>query len=82
MERPRLVVELVPVDSAQWRDVDAMTRLRRGLKFLLRGCGLRCTRVSSTLQLHRLNDDPAEGSPAGPSTNHKGAGDENHEPRS
>lgn len=69
MERPRLVVELVPVDSARWRDVDAVTRLRRGLKFLLRACGLRCTGVSSNLRLHDLSDDTVESSHTEPPIN-------------
>lgn len=41
-------VDLVPVDSKRWESVPGSVRLRRALKAMLRGYGLRAVDVTAT----------------------------------
>lgn len=53
----RILIELVPVESARWRGVDAATRLKRLLKYAGRACGWRCVRVTSSMKLDGLTEE-------------------------
>lgn len=53
-------IELTPLVGEDWRGVPVGARMRRGLKYLLRACGLRCTRL---LQAEDLADSSAATSP-------------------